>query len=64
MNNKNKQNQSSNQFEHMEKIAEAIVMIGIFLGINVWAFSGKFFWGLIVFIVSIFIAQYFFWKKG
>lgn len=64
MNNKNKQNNSKIRFEQAEKIAEAIVMIGLFLGINVWAFSGKLFWGLIIFIASILVAQYFFWKKG
>ena len=64
MNNKNKQNNSKIRFEQAEKIAEAIVMIGLFLGINVWAFSGKLFWGLIIFIGSILVAQYFFWKKG
>jgi F0F1-type ATP synthase assembly protein I len=64
MKNNNKQNQSKSSFEKVEKIAEAIVMVGIFLGVNVWAFSGKFTWGLIVFVISIVLAQYFFWKKA
>lgn len=48
----------------LSDIGGTIVMIGLFLGINVWAFSGKLFWGLIIFIASILVAQYFFWKKG
>lgn len=45
-----------------EQESEAIIMIGIFLGINIWAFTGTLIWGLIVFVFSIFIAQFIFWK--
>lgn len=53
---------STTPLEKREKIAESIIMIGIFLGINVWAFAGTFIWGLVVFVLSIFIAQFVFWK--
>jgi F0F1-type ATP synthase assembly protein I len=54
--------QNSKSLLKREKTAESIIMIGIFLGINTWAFAGTFIWGLIVFVFSIFIAQFIFWK--
>jgi F0F1-type ATP synthase assembly protein I len=54
--------QNSTSLIKREQKSESIIMIGIFLGINTWAFTGTFVWGLIVFVFSIFIAQFIFWK--